>query len=183
MKEYFIQFRPFLLFLGKFIVTYLALALLYQSYLSQFDAQKMQVDGITRQVAGQSVKILTAFDTAAYTAPNPVEPSIKLFYRNKWVARIIEGCNAVSIMILFVSFVVAFTGRLKHTVFFILGGILLIHVFNIARIALLAMAIFHYPQYKHLLHGVLFPLIIYSAVFVLWIIWVNKFSLYAAKSK
>jgi hypothetical protein len=29
------------------------------------------------------------------------------------------------------------------------------------------------------LHGVLFPLFIYGVVFILWVIWVSKFSLYA----
>ncbi len=183
MKEYLIQFKPFLLFLTKFFVSYLVLAFLYQSYLNGFDTKKMEVDGITQMVASQSEKMLSLFDAASYTMPNPKEPSVKLFYHGKWVARIIEGCNAVGVMILFVAFVVAFTGKFKQTVIFLLGGVLLIHVFNVIRIALLCMAIFHFPEYKDLLHGVLFPLAIYGAVFVLWVIWVNKYSLYAKKNQ
>ena len=139
----------------------------------------MEVDGITQMVATQSEKVLLLFDSHSYTMPNLKEPSVKLYYHDKWVARIIEGCNAVSVIILFISFVIAFTGRLKPTVLFILGGIVLIHVFNVIRIALLCMAIFHYPAYQHFLHGVLFPLVIYGVVFSLWVIWVNKFSFYA----
>jgi hypothetical protein len=41
---------------------------------------------------------------------------------------------------------------------------------------------FHYPQYQEVLHGVIFPLFIYGVVFILWIVWVNKFSSYAKKS-
>lgn len=183
VKGYLLQFRPFLLFLLRFFATYLLLTFIYQSYLGQFEAKKMEVDQITEIVAKQSQKTLSVFGSGVYTAPNPDEPGIKLFYQNCWVARIIEGCNGISVMILFVAFVVAFSGKLKQTVFFILAGVLMIHIFNIFRIALLAMAIFHYPQYEHILHGVLFPLVIYGLVFLLWVIWVNKFSLYAAKKK
>lgn len=182
MKEYLIQFKPFLLFLGKFICTYLILAFLYQSYLNQYDETKSEVDGVTVMVAHQSEQILSLFDTHSYTMPNLKEPSVKLFYHGKWVARIIEGCNAVSVIILFISFVVAFKGRFWQTVLFILSGILLIHFFNVVRIALLCMAIFHYPASQHFLHGVAFPLFIYGVVFCLWVIWVNKFSVYAKKT-
>ena len=181
LKEYFIQFKPFLVFLSKFIFTYLILAFLYQSYLSQYDLKKMQVDGMTQMVARQSEQILSVFDSNSYTMPNLKEPSVKLFYHGKWVARIIEGCNALSVIILFISFVIAFKGKIWQTILFILAGILLIHFFNIIRIALLCMAIFHYPKSQHFLHGVVFPLFIYGIVFSLWVIWVNKFSVYAKK--
>lgn len=183
MKEYLIQFKPFLLFLAKFACSYLVLIILYQSYLNQYDAQKMEVDGITQVVANQSKGLLSVFDNTTEIHPNPNQPEVKFYYKGQWVARIIEGCNAASVAILFVSFVIAFKGKWKQTLLFILGGILIIHVFNIIRIALLAMAIFHYPQYEDLLHGVVFPLLIYGLVFALWVIWVNKFSFYAKKNK
>lgn len=182
MKEYLIQFKPFLVFLSKFIFTYLILAFLYQSYLNQYDLKKMQVDGMTQMVANQSEQILSFFGSDSYTMPNLKEPSVKLFYNGKWVARIIEGCNALSVIILFISFVIAFKGKIWQTILFILAGILLIHFFNIIRIALLCMAIFHYPNSQHFLHGVVFPLFIYGIVFFLWVIWVNKFSVYAKKT-
>jgi hypothetical protein len=47
---------------------------------------------------------------------------------------------------------------------------------------LLVVLMYHFPDYKEFLHGVLFPLLIYGTVFLLWIIWVNKFSFYAKKS-
>ena len=48
-----------------------------------------------------------------------------------------------------------------------------IYIFNIFRIALLCWAIYYFPEYEHILHGVLFPLVIYGVVFALWIIWTN----------
>ena len=104
-----------------------------------------------------------------------------MIYNQKYVARIIEGCNAVSVVILFISFVVAFSGKLKPTLLFIFGGSLFVYVLNVVRIAILSVLMFHFPKQEPFLHGVLFPLYIYGVVFILWLIWVRKFSRYASK--
>ena len=182
MGNYIVQYKPFLLFLGKFFLSYLLLTFVYETYLNQFDSKQMEVDAITTSVAHQSATVLSWFDSQSYTAINLREPSVKLFYKNKYVSRIIEGCNAVSVIILFIAFVVAFSGKLKNTFVFIILGTVLIYVLNIFRIVILCMAMFHFPEYQSFLHGVVFPLFIYGVVFILWIIWVNKYSFYATKT-
>lgn len=181
MKDYFIQYKPFLFFLGRFFLTYLLLTIIYQSYLSQFDARKLEVDQFTYVVAKQSEMALNFFGGHSEIMPHESQPCYKLFYNGDFVARVVEGCNALSVMILFVAFVVAFKGKWKHVILFVLAGCVLIHVLNVARIAILAAAIFHFPECQDFLHGVIFPLFIYSVVFILWVIWVNKFSEYAKK--
>jgi exosortase family protein XrtF len=181
LKEYLLQYKSFLLFLVKFLVAYLVLSALYQLYLNRFDVKLNQVDDFTIIVANQTQKVLSIFDATAHTDWNDKEPSIKLFYHQKWVSRVIEGCNAISVMILFVSFILAFSGSGKTTSLFILSGVLIVHFFNVLRIALLSMAMYHFPQYQDFLHSVVFPLFIYGVVFMLWVVWVNKFSLYAKK--
>src|SRR5690606_1827035 len=133
----------------------------------------------TTIVANHTEKTIEIFGHSADLKPNLFQSSINLFVENKIVARVVEGCNALSVIILFIAFVIAFKGRFKKTLFFILGGSILIYILNIIRIALIAIALYHYPQHEHLLHGVLFPLFIYGVVFLLWVIWVNKFSVYA----
>ena len=179
MPSYIRKYRPFFLFLGKFFLSYVVLAALYHYYLSQFNAARFEVDSVTRSVAMQSKDVLVFFGADASAAQHPFQACVKLFYNGKYVARIIEGCNAVSVMILFAAFVIAFSGRLKATVLYIISGCLIIHVLNIGRIALLSAAMYRFPQQEHFLHGVVFPLFIYAVVFLLWVIWVNKYSLYA----
>ena len=179
LKDYFGKYKPFLLFLGKFFFTYLLLTLIYQYYLSRFDETTFETDGFTELVANQVVDVLSIVNVRSSVVPHEIQSSFKLIYQDKFVARIIEGCNALSVMILFTAFIIAFTGKWKHTVLYIISGIVLIHVLNVIRIALLSAALFHFPEYEHLLHGVIFPLFIYGVVFILWIIWVNKFSIYA----
>ena len=182
MKKYLIHYKPFLLFLGKFLLTYLLLTFVYESYLNQFDVRKFEVDGFTQLVAKQTKNAMLFFNCDADIALNTKEPAVNLFYNQRHMARIIEGCNGLSVIILFVSFVVAFSGKKRETILFIIGGSLLIHILNVFRIALLNILMYYFPASEHILHGVLFPLFIYGVVFLLWIIWVNKFSKYATKN-
>lgn len=171
-----------MLFLGKFLLTYLLLTFVYQIYLGQFDVKKNETDSFTKLVAQQTEDVLLFFNADVKTLPNSKEPAVNLYYNQKSIARIIEGCNALSVIILFISFIVAFSGKIKATILYIIGGSILIHILNVFRIALLCVLMFYYPEQQHFLHGVLFPLFIYGVVFVLWIIWVNKFSKYATKA-
>ena len=113
---------------------------------------------------------------------NESQSYLTIFFHQKRIARIIEGCNAISVIILFVSFVLAFSGKLKPTLLFVFGGSLFVYVLNILRIAILSVLMFHFPSQVHFLHGVVFPLFIYGVVFILWLIWVRKFSRYASKN-
>ena len=165
-------------------MVYAGLTLSYELYLNQFvDPLRFQVDGLTQIIANQTQQTLQFFNYDCQLKMHQTQDSIRLFLNGVSVARIVEGCNGVSVMILFSAFVVAFTGKLKHTLLFIIVGILIIHVLNVLRIALLCMALLRYPESEHFLHGVVFPLFIYGVVFGLWVIWVNKFSLYAAKTE
>lgn len=181
MESYFKKYRPFLLFLGKFLLAYLVFIFLYQQYLNQFDSAAFEADGFTRFVANSTQKLLQWFHYKVSLLPNESEPSFKVFVENKYVVRIVEGCNAISVMILFAAFVIAFSGKFLKTVLFIISGIILIHVLNITRITILSLGLLYFPQYENVLHDIIFPLFIYGVVFVLWVIWINKFSLYAEK--
>ncbi|GAA4236989.1 hypothetical protein GCM10022291_22740 [Postechiella marina] len=108
--------------------------------------------------------------------PHPNEPSIKLIVNGQYLARVIEGCNSISVIILFVSFVIAFSGQLKDTVLFVLSGGVLLYVVNLLRIVMLSIGIYHFPDKSGFLHTVIFPGIIYGMVFLLWMFWVNRFS-------
>jgi exosortase family protein XrtF len=152
---------------------------LYQQYLNGFEEN--QIDSVTRMVSENTEQVLLLFTDGSSIEESTTQPYMKLFFNEKYVARIVEGCNAISVIILFISFVVAFSGRLQTTLLFIFGGSLLIYALNVLRIAALSALIFYFPKQESLLHEVLFPLYIYGVVFILWLIWVRKFSRYASK--
>ncbi len=83
----------------------------YKLYLDYSDDSRYYPDYITNLVAKQSKSLLETAGYKAQIAPHPNEASMKLFVNNKFVARIIEGCNSISIIILFISFIIAFSGK------------------------------------------------------------------------
>jgi len=140
------------------------------------DGSLFYPDYFTHLVGVQTRDILGFFGFNSEIFPHETESSLKLILNDVYVARIIEGCNGVSVLILFVSFVIAFSGKLKTTFFYSLAGSVLIYVVNVLRIVILSVGIYKYPKFANVLHEVVFPAIIYGFVFLLWIFWVNSFS-------
>ena len=167
--------KPFFLFLLKFGGTYLVLSVVYWLYLNQYDAAAHEVDGVTHLVARQSAAMTRFLGEDAEIMPHKSEASYRFFINQKALVRIVEGCNAVSVMILFVAFIVAFSSTIKRTLLYIVTGLIILHILNILRIALLSIGLYYYKEWGTVLHDVVFPLFIYGVVLVLWIAWVSKF--------
>lgn len=176
MLELLKKYKPVLRFILTFLSVYIVLSLAYKLYLDLSDGSKYYPDYLTHTVARQSQDLINAFGYNAQVLPHPDEPSMKIIINNKYLARVIEGCNSVSVIILFVSFIIAFSGKPKTTVMFMLSGSVLIYAVNLFRIAILSIGLYHYPWRRDILHTVIFPGIIYGMVFLLWIFWVNRFS-------
>ena len=173
MKDILNKYKSVIRFVVLFLGTYLVLTFLYSWYLHSSKDSIYPPDFVTHLVARQSSDVLNGLGYEAMVTPHDSQPTMKLFVNGEYLARIIEGCNAISIIILFVAFVIAFAQKLKKTLLFVLAGMVLIYGVNIIRIAILAIALFEFPQYDELLHGVVFPGIIYGMVFLLWMLWVR----------
>ncbi len=172
--------KSVLFFLSKFFGSYFLLFGMYSYYLenTQKKGDIFQCAPITHLVGEQTISVLQFFGCNAKMEQHSSELSIKLFLDNVYRARVIEGCNSVSLIILFVSFIIAFPGALKKTLIYGSIGSFLIYFINVLRIAFLTFALAQFPQRKEFLHNLLFPAIIYTIVFLLWVIWVNYFSNY-----
>lgn len=176
MKSLLKQYKPVIKFITTFLLVYGVLSFAYSYYLNVSKGTVYYPDYITNLVANQSEILLDSFGYDSQVLPHPNEPSMKLLVNGKYIARVIEGCNGTSVIILFIAFVVAFAGRAKTTFFYILSGSVLIYTVNLFRIVILAIGLYHYPWRKEILHSVIFPGMIYGMVFLLWMFWVNRFS-------
>lgn len=171
MKQLISKYRSLLLFLGKFILSYALLLAAYQLVL-YFSTIDKKVDFITAAVSKISFYILDF-----------ILPNIKMTMYNNYTislqnlkfVTIIEGCNGMSVIILFTAFIIGFSKGLKNTLRYILLGSAILFIMNIFRILLITIGLYYYPEYGNLLHEVVFPLIIYGAVLILWFIWINRF--------
>jgi len=174
LKVLFLKYKSVIRFLVLFLGTYVVLSILYNGYLHFGKSDTYYPDPITHLVANQTSVLTSAFGYKAEIIPHQNEASMKLLINDKYLARIVEGCNALSVMVLFIAFIVAFYQKIKPTLSYILVGSVLIYSANLFRIVLLSIALYKYPQYENILHGVIFPAIIYGMVFLLWILWIRK---------
>lgn len=154
--------------------TYLVLSFLYAMYLKASVGGSYHPDFVTHLVAKQSTAVISGLGYDAQVVAHKSEALMELYINKEYLGSIVEGCNAISIIILFIAFIVAFAQIFKKTFVFILAGSVLIYGVNIIRIVILSIALHLYPQHENILHGVVFPAIIYGMVFLLWMIWVRK---------
>lgn len=176
MKNLLVKYRSVIRFVLLFLGIYLVLTVLYSVYLNLSEESIYPPDYITHLVAKQSSTLLNGIGYHAVIVPHEAQPTMKLFVEGQYLARIIEGCNAMSIIILFIAFIIAFAEKRRKTALFIFAGAVIIYAANIVRITLLAVALYEYPNYEQVLHGVVFPGIIYGMVFLLWMLWVRMLS-------
>lgn len=167
------EFKPALTFVGKFLGLYLVGNLIYGVYVESY---KDAPDGITHAVAAQTSWVLnvTGYDT--HYAPVQGAPKVAITTGARDVLRVFEGCNGVNVMIVFVAFLFAFGGRARALAVFIVGGILVIHLFNLLRIGLLFHLALHDSPRFYYYHKYFFTAILYFVVFALWALWVMKFN-------
>lgn len=165
------EFKPALIFLVKFLGLYFLLNILYGIY---FESFAPLADPLTYNVTGQSIWFLDFFYNNLDYEYYPYDQLVWMSLDNNVILSAFEGCNGVNVIILFISFIVAFSGPLKDSIIYIIGGILVIHVFNVLRISLLFVVAEKYYSYLYFTHKYLFTGFIYAVVFALWFLWVRR---------
>ncbi len=169
------EFKPALLFLLKFLGIYVLGNIAYGVYINHYYPAS---DPATRWIANQVSEIISVAGTSVLTMPSPRVASISLIEESTkdTIINIFEGCNGINVMIVFVAFLVAYQGTVKLTIIFSLVGLLVIHIFNLARIILLFQQARDHSPYFYYIHKYLFTAILYFVVAVLWWFWVTKFN-------
>ena len=170
--------KAIIVFLVKFFATYFILFGAYSFYLNKTQ-QKTDVyvcSPITGTVADHVYQVSKMLGYDAEIEQHSEELSIKFMLNDNYVSRIVEGCTSVSVIILFLSFIIAFSGSIRSTVMFGIFGSMLIYVVNILRIIAISILYYKLPEYQEILHDLVFPGIIYGLTFILWITWVKYYS-------
>jgi len=93
-----------------------------------------------------------------------------------------DPCNGVPLFAAFSIFILAFPGPWRIKAWFIPLGILLIHVLNAIRVAVLCIVVTINYDWLNFNHDYTFYVVVYGAVFLLWAWWVKRFGRPAAPS-
>lgn len=168
------DFKPILAILLRFIIIYVVFILAYQFFLNSFETSGL--DPYSRLIANQATwaQNKLGYPTLLYNdVPNQ---QVWFYVKQKYITRMVEGCNAISIIILFIAFVFAFYKGAKTFVFGFIGFFIL-YLINVLRIIGLNIVVRDHPQYSKIGHDYVFPAIIYGTVVVLWLVWIKFFAL------
>jgi exosortase family protein XrtF len=168
------DFKPVLSILLRFIIIYMVLLFAYQFFLNSEKGKGL--DSFSRIIADQVswVQNRVGYPTELYD--DVKKEQVWFYVKNAYATRMVEGCNAVSVIILFVSFVFAFYKGAK-TFVFVLIGLVFLYFMNVARIVGLNIVSTDYRDYSKMFHDFIFPAIIYGSVVLLWLIWIKFFAL------
>ena len=167
------DFGPILKILVRFILIYIVLLGIYQYYLN---VNPVGLDPYSSMIARQSTAFQEMVGYPSFLVDDPVNKQIYFGVVDKKVTRMVEGCNAISVMILFSAFVFAFYKEAK-TFVFVLVSLAVLYVMNILRISAFNIVEYQYSEYGKMFHDYIFPSIIYGTVVVLWLIWIQLFVL------
>ncbi|MDQ1098482.1 MULTISPECIES: exosortase family protein XrtF [Chryseobacterium] len=168
------DFRPVLGILLRFIIMYVVLLFAYQMYLNSFAGSGL--DPLSRRVAGQVMHIQNALHYPTQLYDDVKREQVWFYVQKQYTSRMVEGCNAVSVMILFVAFVFAFFKGAK-TFVFVVAGLIILYIMNLLRIVGLNIVVIDYKEYSKATHDFIFPAVIYGTVVTLWLVWIKFFAL------
>lgn len=166
----------FLLFGGGLYVAWL---LIYYLIIKQYTSWDYQLNFLIVQHAGYLMDLF-GFETFI-----DIESDHVLLVMRESMGRPIllgDECNGFKLFSIFSIFVIAFPGPWKKKLWFIPLGILIVHLANVIRVAVLLWINNYHPEYMDFNHLYTFTIFVYSIIFLLWIWYAKKFSAYAKKS-
>ena len=119
---------------------------------------------------------------ASYVLVHAIEGSAQLLYghiirfSNDVTISVVWGCSAVKQGLLFTLIMLMARGPWLRKLWFIPLGWLMVYLFNIMRIAIIALLIHHHPTWFEFLHTYLFKYLFYGMIFALWVVWTERLS-------
>jgi len=169
------EFKLLFILILKFAMFLILFGIGYNYYLSYYNNTLQTCDPYTNWISNLTVGLSNFFDLGVES--HKIDPYHHTFLaKDKKVFAIVnEGCNSISVMILFTAFIFAFSRKWLNTSLYIIFGIIVLHFSNIARISFLTYVNICHESYLKIVHDYVFPAIIYGIVVLLWISWVKFF--------
>jgi exosortase family protein XrtF len=138
------------------------------------ESYRPDADPLTQAVTIQSAWLISLFERDISVLSEP-GPNIPITQGSRTVIEVFEGCNGLNVMIVFLCFVVAFSGTVKKTAIFCFAGVIVIYLINLLRVSLLFFVSKYYHEGLYFFHKYAFTGGLYVVVFVMWYLWVQKF--------
>ncbi|MFN8436952.1 MAG: archaeosortase/exosortase family protein [Cytophagales bacterium] len=130
---------------------------------------------LTQKVTENSISILNLFNNQYSIFVNPYG-KCSILYQNLKVISVNHACNGQVLYPVFYAFIIATSGSWINKIIYISVGSVIIYICNLLRVVTLVLIRLNFPQYLNFNHKYTFTIVVYSVIFLMWYLWVNKFS-------
>jgi exosortase family protein XrtF len=156
-------------------VVFLAKLVLLYGLWNWLNANVWLGNWVTHQlgVAGAWTLRLTGLDATVVN-----QPYTQIYVAGAPLLGIGDACNGVDFFGLFACFVLAFPAQVKSKYWFLPLGILFIHLLNVLRVVILCLNYYYYRPSFEFNHHYTFVVVVYGVMFLLWMKWASKYSLF-----
>ena len=89
--------------------------------------------------------------------------------------RVVWGCTAIKQSYIFICIIAFYRGSWKQKLWYIPAGLAVIYLFNMFRISAISVITKFHPEWFYFVHQVFFKLLFYFVIFLMWVLWEEKF--------
>jgi hypothetical protein len=164
-------------------------------YLLLWSEKRTLDDPLTQMVAKHSVWVLNQITPGNQFAAKPmiamknlegeiqVSRVSRIDRNGKPIMNIADECNGLELFVLYFGFLLAMPTTIKRKLWFGFGGILIIHAVNIFRCVGLGLLLMNWDTYFDIAHHYIFKIMVYSTIFILWVIFSKNLSFSTPKNE
>ena len=157
----------FLRFAIRFSIALLVLLTVYKFYL-WFTEQKEDLDWITYQVSYLSHRFALALGIADCEFSCFMD-GCRIGVEGKMI-NVLEGCNGIKLAFVYIAYLIGVNENNRSTLIQSFIGLILIQLFNVFRIGMLVMLIYHGGDMYFFFIKYIFGVFIYGSIIVLWLL-------------
>lgn len=155
-------------FLLKSLIIFVVWKLLYHLILFPARIPDKQLTNITTYLTQQLLYINYPNATITSESKDVPLPRNIIYLNNKKVVGIADGCNGLELYVLYIGFLIAFSGSLKKVTQYAIIGVVIIFILNTFRSYAITLLNINGSSLSEVAHHYIFKLLIYGIMFLLW---------------
>jgi exosortase/archaeosortase family protein len=132
---------------------------------------------LTNIITSGTIKFINLYSPASFVYTYTRDLSVAsdfIFQNNKLIFIIADGCNGLSLIAIYLGFIILMPYPIKRKIIFGIGGVIILTIANIIRCTLLYWIFKKYPASFDFNHHYLFSILMYLLIFYGWILFTKR---------
>ena len=165
------KFKETLRVLAGALILFVVWQFGYKNYLYQNQSESGLDWKLNRSLGEQAAFWFNMTGLEARVYANSTAPHIVSLNHIR-VISIDTPCNGIPMMFLYAAFILVYPGSWQRKTWFVLGGLVFLHILNLCRIIGLSYLSFYAPGQFEFNHKYLFQIVVYSATISIWLFFI-----------